>query len=170
MYKDQLKHWAFDRWLGLKNIPALVSHLKTKSKKEKLEGISRIEIDNDKELFHSVETMPRTESCPYWYSTRLYWGREAIPGDHDYAEYYVGIRCTFLLPIIPIPICSDEKVFKIGFTTDIFDRAYREHNSRYYSLLLYYKDYNMHKIADDCTVYFHNEDITYKNDEVWEHE
>lgn len=114
--------------------------------------------------------MPRTESCPYWYSTRLFWGREAVPGDHDYAEYYVGIRCTFLLPIIPIPICSDEKVFKIGFTTDIFDRAYREHNSRYYSLLLYYKDYNMHKIADDCTVYFHNEDITYKNDEVWEHE
>lgn len=47
MYKDQLKHWAFDRWLGLKNVPALVSHLKTKSKKEKLKGISRIEIDND---------------------------------------------------------------------------------------------------------------------------
>lgn len=167
MTKEVLKHWAIDRLLGLKNIPALINHLKTN--KKKANDINRIEIDLDREVFSSVEVMPRAESCPYWYSTRLFCGIESYPGQHDYEEFYVGIRCTFLLPIIPIPICSDEKVFKIGFNTEIFDRCYREHNSRYYSLLLYYKDYGLEKIADNCTVHFNQTDITYKNDEVWQH-
>lgn len=167
MNTEILKHWAFDRWFGLKNVPALIRHLKTK--RESSNNIPKIEIDLDREVFSAVETMPRTESCPYWYSTRLFVGTESYPGQHDYEECYVGIRCTFLLPIIPIPICSDEKVFKIGFNTEIFDRCYREHNSRYYSLLLYYKDYSMEKIADECTVHFNQSDITYKNDEVWQH-
>ncbi len=112
--------------------------------------------------------MPRVESCPYWYSTRVLSGIEQFPTEHDYTEKYVGIRCTFLTPIIPIPICSEEKVFKLGRTTEIFDKCKYEHLGKYYALLMHYKEYDFARIACDCTVHFSNLDLTYKNDEVWQ--
>lgn len=165
MTGKMLFDWAFKRILGLRDIPLLVNHLKTKKKKA-LTGQNTIQVIEDEQLDHSVEAMEgHTESCPYWYSTRLFKGKENYPSQKD-PEYWVGIRCTFLMPVIPIPICSDEKVFKIGNTSDIYYDSYHRYG-RFYSLLLHYKDYSMNRIYSECTVYFNKEDITYKNDEVW---
>lgn len=158
-------NWIFRRLFGLRDIPLLVKHFK--NKKLKTTNGNRINVTMDHQEDRAIEAMEgHTESCPYWYSTRLFQGTECDPTQKANPEYWVGIRCTFLAPIIPIPICSDEKVFKIGTDNSIYWDSYHNYG-RFYKLIDHYSDYNMHRIYNECTVNFLDSDVTYKNDEVW---
>jgi len=161
-------NWLFRRILGLRDIPLFFKVMKARKSNNLLKGESwgTINVRNDEQIDRWIESMPAgTESCPYWYSTRLIRGNEVNALGEKETEYWVGIRCTFLAPFIPIPICSEEIVFKIGFTDEIFYNCKKKYG-RAYSLILN-KDEYTHKIIDSATVKFKNIDVTYNNDEIW---
>jgi hypothetical protein len=127
-----------------------------------------IVVGHDKEIDHWVEPMAaHTQSCPYWDSTRLFYGKEANFGyDEKPFEYFLGIRQTFLAPFIPIPICSYEVVYILGET----DKPFRDCMNKYFKARSFYdhaEEFGAKKIIDEINVYFTESDVTYKNDPVW---
>lgn len=160
------------RWIarifGILDIPQIAkAKVKKKSSKKNSDHWGTIKVSNDTQLDHSVEPMDSgTQSCPYWYSTRIFKGTEVSPGTGKEPEYWVGIRCTFLAPIIPIPICSDEKVFKLGKNRTAYDDAYRKYG-RWHSLLDH-RDEFAHRIIEEADVEFDKSDVSYSDDEIWE--
>ena len=163
MIKIVLK-WLFLRILGLLDLPKFVKIIKTK--KSTTSSFGTITVSNDIQLAHEVEPMDAgKQTCPTWYSTRLFKGTETSPGQYKSEEYWVGIRETFLAPIIPIPICADEKVFKIGSNDSIYHDSFKKYG-RYYSLLDHRDEYT-HRIIEEADVVFVNSDVDYSNDEIW---
>jgi hypothetical protein len=178
MNKTMLKNWAFSRWFGLRDIPTLFKICKARKetkKQLKLNGqfaspnhLSEIIVGHDKQIDSWVEPMSAgTESCPYWDSTRLFYGKEA---NFDFGEkpfeYWLGIRQTVLAPIIPIPICSYEVVYILGET----DKPFRDCMSKYGKARSFYdhaEEFGAKKIFDKINVYFVDSDITYKKDPVY---
>jgi hypothetical protein len=178
MTKAMLKNWVVNRWLGLRDIPTLFKIHKTKAEAEKqmkLNGqlaspnhLSEIIIGHDKQIDSWVEPMAAgTESCPYWDTTRLFYGKEA---NFDFGEkpfeYWLGIRQTVLAPIIPIPICSYEEVYILGES----DKPFRDCINKYGRARSFHdhaEEFGAKKIIDKINVYFTECDITYKKDPVW---
>lgn len=174
MNKTMLKHWACNRWLGLKDIGLFFKTIfskKTTNEKPILTSpnhLSEIIVDHDKQIDSWVEPMKAgTESCPYWDSVRLFHGKEANFGwDEKGMEYWLGIRQTFLAPIIPIPICSYEEVYILGES----DKAFRDCMEKYGRARSFHdhaEEFGAKKIIDKTNVYFIQSDITYKKDPVW---
>ena len=178
MNKQMLFNWAFKRVLGLRDIGNCIKVLKARKEAKKqveLEGalhspnhLSEIIVGHDKQIDSWVEAMKAgTESCPYWDSTRLFYGKEANFGwDEKGMEYWLGIRQTFLAPIIPIPICSYEVVYILGES----DKPFRDCMAKYGRARSFYdhaEEFGAKKIIDKTNVYFIESDITYKKDPVW---
>lgn len=155
--------WAFLRVFGLLDLPKFIKVKKNKAKLKDHWGTIRV--DSDIQIAHETEPMDAgKQTCPTWYSTRLFKGTEVS----DYGkspEYWVGIRETFLAPIIPIPICADEKVFKIGETDAIYNDSFKKYG-RFYSLLDHREEYT-HRIIEEADVEFVISDVSYSNDEIW---
>lgn len=164
MIKIILK-WLFLRIFGLLDLPKFIKIIK-KNKNKEFSHWGTIIVSSDVELAHEVEPMDAgKQTCPTWYSTRLFRGTETSPGTSKSPEYWVGIRETFLAPVIPIPICADEKVFKIGETDSIYHDSFKKYG-RFYSLLDHRDEY-AHRIIDEADVEFTDSDVSYSNDEVW---
>ena len=164
MIKIVLK-WLFLRIFGLLDLPKFIE-VKKKKKKKSVTSFGTITVSNDTQLDHSVEPMDAgKQTCPTWYSTRLFKGTETSPGTGKSEEYWVGIRETFLAPVIPIPICADEKVFKIGNSDSIYHDCCKKYG-RYHSLLDHREEYT-HRIIEEADVEFINSDVDYNNDEIW---
>ena len=175
MTKEMLKHWAFNRCLGLKDFGTLFKVLKDRktTRKEIAQltspnHLSEIIVGHDKQIDSWVEPMAAgTESCPYWDSTRLFYGKEAnFDWGEKNMEYWLGIRQTFLAPIIPIPICSYEEVYILGETDEAF-RACMKKYGRARAFHDHAEEFGAKKIIDKTNVYFIDSDITYKKDPVW---
>lgn len=165
MNKEMFLRWLF-RIFGILDIPHFIKFIKNKKSKTNAEFWGTIKVSFDTQIEHSVEPMDAgTQSCPSWYSTRLFKGTEISPGIGEKEKYWVGIRCTFLAPIIPIPICSDEKVFKLGPDRSVYDAAYNKYG-RCHSLLDHREEFT-HRIIENADVEFINSDVSYSNDEVW---
>lgn len=163
--KQMYLRWLF-RLFGILDIPEAI---KAKKKKKSLSADhwGKITVSDDVQIERSIEPMDGgTQSCPYWYSTRLFRGREISPGIDRPVEYWCGIRCTFLAPIIPIPICSDEKVFKLGETRDAYDAAYNKYGRKH--ALLDHRDEYAHRVIEEADVEFVKADVSYDNDEIWD--
>jgi hypothetical protein len=164
MVKIVLK-WLFLRIFGLLDLPKFITVIKKKKNKE-LTHFGTITVSNDTQIAHEVEPMDAgKQTCPTWYSTRLFRGTETTGGIHRSPEYWVGIRETFLAPVIPIPICADEKVFKIGDSDAIYHESFKKYG-RFYSLLNHRSEYT-HRIIEEADVEFENSDVSYSNDEIW---
>lgn len=173
MNKEILKHWAFKRWLGLKDIGTFFKTICSSKKINKPlltspKHLSEIVVGHDTQIDSWVEPMAAgSESCPYWDSVRLFYGKEANFGwDEKGMEYWLGIRQTFLAPIIPIPICSYEEVYILGET----DKAFRDCMAKYGRARSFHdhaEEFGAKKIIDKTNVYFVNSDVTYKKDPVW---
>jgi hypothetical protein len=178
MNKQMLFNWAFKRVFGLRDIGNCLKVLKARKEAErqdKLEGtlsspnhLSEIIVGHDKQIDSWVEPMKAgTESCPYWDSTRLFYGKEAnFDWGEKNMEYWLGIRQTVLAPIIPIPICSYEVVYILGET----DKPFRDCMAKYGNARSFYdhaEEFGAKKIIDKTNVYFVNSDVTYKKDPVW---
>jgi hypothetical protein len=174
MTKEMLKNWFFKRWMGLKDIKTIfeVSKKKREIKKHLKLGspnhLSEIYVSHDKQIDSWVEPMAaHTQSCPYWDSTRLFYGKEANFGyDEKPFEYFLGIRQTFLAPFIPIPICSYEVVYILGES----DKPFRDCMNKYFKARSFYdhaEEFGAKKIFDKTNVYFIDSDVNYKNDPVW---
>lgn len=157
--------WLFLRIFGLLDLPKFIQVRKAKKEKA-ISSFGTIVVSNDIQLDHSVEPMDAgKQTCPTWYSTRLFKGTETSPGQYKTEEFWVGIRETFLAPIIPVPICADEKVFKIGFNDSIYHDCCKKYG-RYHSLLEHREEYT-HRIIEEADVEFVNSDVSYSNDEIW---
>jgi hypothetical protein len=144
-----------------KSLPLQFKRLKSKS-------WGTIAVSNDTQIEHRLESMPAgTESCPYWYSMRLFKGTETSPGINKEPEYWLGICNVFLAPIIPIPIISDEIVIKLGDNLDTYHKLQELYGSHIAHNIMMKKDKFFHKIIDKATVKFVNSDIKYNNDEIW---
>lgn len=171
MNKEMLKNWFFNRCMGLKDIRTLYKVFKQKRITKKLNSsghLSEIIVGHDKQIDSWIEAMKAgTESCPYWDSTRLFYGKEANFGfDEKPFEYWLGIRQTFLAPIIPIPICSYEVVYILGQT----DTSFRDCMNKYGRARSFYdhaQEFGAKKIFDSTNVYFKESNITYKKDPVY---
>ena len=172
MNKEMLKNWAFKRCFGLKDIGIFFKTAcpkkKTKSALTSPNHLSEIIVDHDKQIDSWVEPMKAgTQSCPYWDSVRLFHGKEANFGwDEKGMEYWLGIRQTFLAPIIPIPICSYEEVYILGET----DQAFRDCMKKYGRARSFHdhaEEFGAKKIIDKINVYFVQSEVTYKKDPVW---
>jgi hypothetical protein len=173
MNKEILKHWALKRWFGLKDIGTFFKIIFSSKKINKPpltspKHLSEIVVGHDTQIDSWVEPMAAgTESCPYWDSVRLFYGKEANFGwDEKNMEYWLGIRQTFLAPIIPIPICSYEEVYILGET----DQAFRDCMKKYGRARSFHdhaEEFGAKKIIDKTNVYFVNSDVTYKKDPVW---
>jgi hypothetical protein len=178
MTKAMLKNWVINRWLGLRDIPTLFKICKAHKEAEKQmklndqlaspNHLSEIVVGHDKQIDHWVEPMAAgTESCPYWDSTRLFYGKEA---NFDWGEkpfeYWLCIRQTVLAPIIPIPICSYEEVYILGETDEAF-RACKKKYGKARSFHDHAEEFGAKKIFDKTNVYFVGCDMTYKKDPVW---
>lgn len=125
-------------------------------------------IVDDEQLDHWYEAMPAgTESCPSWYSVRLFKGTEISPSINKKTEYWLGICNVFLLPIIPIPMISEEIVIKLGDNLDGYNALYNEHRNHIADELMRFSHKYFTKIINKATVKFKNSDITYNNDEIW---
>jgi hypothetical protein len=182
MTKIMLKNWFFKRAMGLKDIKTIIDVAKKKSeykkavklkeaKGEKLESpkhLAEIIIGHDRQIDSWVEPMAAgTESCPYWDSTRLFYGKEA---NFDWGEkpfeYFLGIRQTFLAPIIPIPICSYEAFYILGES----DKPFRDCLAKYHKARAFYdhaEEFGATKIYDQKNVYLVECDVAYKNDPIY---
>ena len=124
-------------------------------------------VSNDTEIDHWVQPMPAgTESCPSWYSMRLFKGTETSPGTNKTPEYWLGICNVFLAPILPIPIISDEIVIKLGDSDEKFRNILNSTNHAAHNLLTYTSKY-ADKIINKATVKFEDSDIKYNNDSIW---
>ncbi len=172
MTKEMLKYWAFNRCLGLKDFGALYKALKhKKTENPKLTSpnhLSEIIVGHDKQIDSWVEPMTAgTESCPYWDCTRLFYGKEAnFDWGEKNMEYWLGIRQTFLAPIIPIPICSYEEVYILGES----DKPFRDCMAKYgkaRSFHDYAEEFGATKIISKTNVYFTESDVAYKKDPVY---
>jgi hypothetical protein len=178
MNKQMLFNWAFKRVLGLRDIGNCFKVFKARKeakRQTKLEGalsspnhLSEIIVGHDKQVDSWVEPMKAgTESCPYWDSTRLFYGKEANFGwDEKGMEYWLGIRQTFLAPIIPIPICSYEVVYILGES----DKPFRDCMKKYGRARAFHdhaEEFGAKKIIDKTNIYFTVSDVTYKKDPVW---
>lgn len=140
--------------------------LKFKKLREKSWGT--ITVSKDKELDHWLESMPAgTESCPYWYSIRLFEGTETNPGFNKKPEYWLGICNVFLMPFLPIPIISDEIVIKLGDNLDGYNKLKSEGGSHLAHMIMMNKGKYFKKIINKATVKFVNSKIKYNNDEIW---
>lgn len=140
-------------------------NLKMKQLKEKSWGT--IIVSNDKEIDHWIEVMPAgTQSCPYWYSMRLFKGTETSPATGKKPEYWLGICNVFLMPVLPIPIISDEIIIKLGETDEVFRQVQKKTNHPAHTIMTNKNKY-AHKIINKATVKFKNSDITYNNDAIW---
>ena len=140
--------------------------LNTRQLKEKSWGT--IVVSNDEQLDHWLESMPAgTESCPYWYSARLFKGTETSPGVDKSPEYWFGICNVFLAPILPIPIISDEIVIKLGDNLDLYNELQSKYGNHICERIMTNKDKHFHKIINKATVKFVNNDIQYNNDSIW---
>lgn len=160
-----LKHWAFNRILGLKDCKKFFQVI-GKSRKKPLSS-ANVSVSNDTQIDSGVEAFDgHSQTCPTWFSTRIFRGTEEYPSDKrsQEPEYWYGCRETFLAPILPIPICAGEIVVKLGHTLEVYQQAFSDHG-RMHSLYDYKENYS-NLIWDDCTTYFRNCDITYKNDEL----
>lgn len=145
----------------LKSLPFCFRKLKAKH-------WGTITVSNDKQLDHWLESMPAgTQSCPYWYSVRLFKGTETSPGTGKKPEYWLGICNVFLMPFFPIPIISDEIVIKLGDNLDKYNDLKRSLGSHFADQIMYHKDKYFTKIIDKATVKFVNSDIKYRNDAIW---
>lgn len=174
MTKEMLKNWFFKRWMGLKDIKTIFEVFKKKREiKNQLtlgspNHLSEIHVCHDKQIDSWVEPMAaHTQSCPYWDSTRLFYGKEANFGyDEKPFEYFLGIRQTFLAPFIPIPICSYEVVYILGES----DKPFRDCMKKYFKARSFYdhaEEFGAKKIFDKTNVYFIDSDVDYRNDPVW---
>ena len=145
--------------------------LKTPSlafKKLKEKSWGTIIVSNDEQLDHWYESMPAgTESCPNWYSVRLFKGTETSPGINKKPEYWLGICNVFLFPILPIPMISEEIVIKLGDNLDYYNKLHDEHRNHIANELMRFPHKHFKKIINKATVKFKNSDVTYKNDEIW---
>lgn len=166
MYFKILRYWAFNRILGLRDIGKFISVQKNKKKNHRFKGAT-VSVCNDTQVDSGVEAFDgHSETCPTWWSTRIFRGTEQYPTDKRSwtPEYWYGCRETFLAPIIPIPICAGEIVIKLGTDMDRYKQCFSEHG-RMHSMYDYKEDYST-LIWSDCTVDFVKCDITYKNDEL----
>ena len=127
-----------------------------------------IVVSNDTEIDHWLECMPAgTESCPYWYSIRLFKGTETQPGTNKQPEYWLGICNVALLPILPIPFISDEIVIKLGDNLNLYDELIKKYGSHFAHEIMMKRDKHFKKIINKATVKFKNNNIKYNNDEIW---
>lgn len=137
-------------------------------KKLKEESWGTIVVSNDSQVDHWLESMPAgTESCPYWYSVRLFKGTETSPGTNKQPEYWLGICNVFLLPFFPIPMISEEIVVKLGDNLDLYYKLKNDYGSHFAHRIMTDKKANFNKIINKATVKFINCDIKYNNDEIW---
>lgn len=144
----------------LKSFPTFVKQFGKKS-------WGTITVAEDKQLDHWIEPMPAgTQSCPYWYSARLFKGTEISPGINKKPEYWLGICNVFLAPILPIPIIGDEIVIKLGDNLDLYDKLQQSYAHLAHDIMMD-KDKHFKKIIDKATVKFENCDIKYRNDAIW---
>lgn len=145
--------------------------LKTPSlafKKLKEKSWGTIIVSDDKELDHWYEAMPAgTESCPSWYSVRLFQGTEISPGINKEPEYWLGICNVFLIPILPIPMIGEEIVIKLGDNLDLYYSLKNEFRTHFADKMMRFTYKYFNKIINKATVKFNNSDITYNNDEIW---
>jgi hypothetical protein len=175
MTTKMLKYWAFNRCLGIKDFGTLFKTLKDKKSRDKEDSKlispqhhSEIIVGHDTQIDKWIEPMASgTESCPYWDCTRLFYGKEA---NYDWGEknmeYWLGIRQTFLAPIIPIPICSYEEVYILGES----DKPFRGCMSKYGKARAFHdhaEEFGATKIISKINVYFTESDISYKKNPVW---
>ena len=140
---------------------------KLKVKQLKAKSWGTIIVSNDVEIDHWIESMPAgTESCPYWYSVRLFKGTETSPGINKEPEYWLGICNTCLLPVLPIPFISDEIVIKLGPTDEVF-RNFKETTHHPAEEIMRSPSKFANKIIDKATVKFTNCYINYNNDAIY---
>ena len=136
------------------------------SLKEKSWGT--ITVSSDTQINHWLESMPAgTESCPYWYSVRVFKGTETSPGIDKKPEYWLGICNVFLMPFLPIPIISDEIVVKLGDNLDLYGELKDKYGSHFAHNIMMDKGKHFKKIINKATVKFTDCDIKYNNDEIW---
>ena len=144
-----------------KSIPLYIRQLKEKS-------WGTITVSDDVEVAHWLESMPAgTESCPYWYSIRLFYGTETSPGTNKKPEYWLGICNVALLPFLPIPFISDEIVVKLGDNLDYYHKLKNEGGSHFAHMIMMDRGKYFNKIINKATVKFTNSDIKYNNDEIF---
>jgi hypothetical protein len=125
-------------------------------------------IVDEEQIDHWYEAMPAgTESCPSWYSVRLFKGTEISPGVNKQPEYWLGICNVFLLPILPIPMIGEEIVIKLGDNLDYYNDLHNEHRTHIADELMRYPHKYFTKIINKATVKFKNINVTYNNDEIW---
>lgn len=171
------KNWAIKRILGLRDIPTVLkifvsrcraNRARKTSNIESPKHLGEIQVGHDTQVDYWVEPMAAgTQSCPYWDTTRLFYGREMnFSIDEKPMEYFLGIRETCLAPIIPIPICSYEEVHILGTTPDPFykcmnkygkARSFHDHAGEFGSV----------KIFDEMTTWFIENDKYYRDDPVY---
>lgn len=178
MNKTMLKNWVFNRWLGLRDIPTVFKVHKERREFKKLiklngsltspNHLSEIIVGHDTQIDNWTEPMKAgTESCPYWDSVRLFHGKEAnFDWGEKNMEYWLGIRQTFLAPIIPIPICSYEEVYILGES----DKPFRDCMTKYGRARSFHdhaEEFGAKKIIDKTNIYFIESDYTYKKDPVY---
>lgn len=178
MNKQMLFNWAFNRWLGLRDIPTLVKIHKDKVEADRKfksgepltspNHLSEIVVGHDTQIDSWVEPMAAgTESAPYWDSTRLFYGKEAnFDWGEKNMEYWLGIRQTVLAPIIPIPICSYEEVYILGES----DKPFRDCMKKYGRARAFHdhaEEFGAKKIIDKTNIYFTESDYIYKKDPVY---
>jgi hypothetical protein len=108
-----------------------------------------------------------TESCPYWYSIRLFKGTETSPGSNKEPEYWLGICNVFLLPFFPIPMISDEVVIKLGDNLNYYNELKNRYGSHLAHNLMMDMNGHFKKIINKATVKFTDCDINYNNDAIW---
>lgn len=127
-----------------------------------------ITVSNDTQVERWLESMPAgTESCPYWYSVRVFKGTETSPGYNKQPEYWLGICNVFLLPFLPIPMISEEIVVKLGDNLDYYYELKNKYGSHFAHNIMMCKEVHFHKIINKATVKFTKSDIKYNNDEIW---
>ena len=136
-------------------------------KKLKEKSWGTITVSNDEQLDHWYEPMPAgTESCPNWYSIRLFKGTETSPGTGKEPEYWLGICNVALFPILPIPFISDEIVVKLGDNLDYYNQLKSQGGSHFAHMIMRHRYDYFTKIINKATVKFINNDVTYNNDEI----
>lgn len=146
----------------------LIKTPSTTFKKLRAENWGTIVISNDVEINHWLESMPAgEETCPNWYSIRLFRGTETSPGTNKHPEYWLGICNVFLMPVLPIPLISDEIVIKLGDNLEYYYELEDRLGSHFAHKVMRNRETYFNKIIEKATVQFVNSDIKYKNDEIW---